>query len=85
MGAVTARWSLSGLIGVIQMCRTEHPIVQVACVAARKWTLDVEWSGIVGLARGASSTGWRRISGGPIRRAEETLRQRTLLQPEVSK
>lgn len=53
MGGVTAGWSLSGLIGVIQMCRTEHPIVQVACVAARKWTLDVEMVRNCGPSKGS--------------------------------
>lgn len=42
MGEVTAGWGLFGLVGVIQICKKEHPVVQVACVAVRKWTLDVE-------------------------------------------
>lgn len=85
MGEVTAGWGLSGLVGVIQMCRTEHPIVLVVCMAVRKWTVDVEVVRNCGPSKGSQQHGLEKDLSGPVRRAEETLRQRTLLQPEVSK
>lgn len=33
---------MGGVALGIQMCGTEHPVVQVACMAVSNWTLDEE-------------------------------------------